>query len=48
MIEDVRLAVNGAAPVSFVGTTGGVIPTPDMIIEELKRIQEGREDVGCI
>ncbi len=48
MIEDVRLAVNGAAPVSFVGTTGGVIPTPDMIIEELERIQEGREDVGCI
>jgi 2-oxoglutarate ferredoxin oxidoreductase subunit alpha len=41
MVEDVRLAVNGAAPVSFVGTTGGVIPTPDMIIDELKRIQEG-------
>ena len=42
MIEDVKLAVNGAAPVSFVGTTGGVIPSPDMIIEELKRIEEGR------
>lgn len=42
MIEDVKLAVNGEAPVSFVGTTGGVIPTPDMIIEELKRIEEGR------
>ena len=42
MVEDVRLAVNGAKPVSFVGTTGGVIPSPDMIIDELKRIKEGR------
>ena len=42
MIDDVKLAVNGAVPVSFVGTTGGVIPTPEMIIEELKRIEEGR------
>ena len=42
MVEDVRLAVNGKRPVSFVGTTGGVIPTPDMIIEQLKAIQEGK------
>lgn len=41
MIEDVRLAVNGKRPVSFVGTTGGVIPTPNMIIDELKAIKEG-------
>ena len=27
MVQDVRLAVNGARPVHFVGTTGGVIPT---------------------
>ena len=24
MVEDVRLAVNGARPVSFIGTTGGI------------------------
>lgn len=42
MIEDVKLAVNGKKPVSFVGTTGGVIPTPDMIIDELKAIKEGK------
>ena len=42
MIEDVRLAVNGARPVSFVGTTGGVIPTPNMIIDKLRAIKEGK------
>ncbi len=41
MIEDVRLAVNGAKPVSFVGVTGGMIPTPEMIIDELEDIEEG-------
>ena len=40
MVEDVRLAVNGARPVSFVGTTGGIIPTPNQIIEKLKEIKE--------
>lgn len=41
MVEDVRLAVNGACPVSFFGTTGGIIPTPNQIIEKLKEIKEG-------
>lgn len=41
MVEDVRLAVNGACPVSFFGTTGGIIPTPNQIIEKLKKIKEG-------
>ncbi len=41
MVEDVRLAVNGAKPVSFVGVTGGMIPTPEMIIDELEDIEEG-------
>lgn len=41
MVEDVRLAVNGACPVSFIGTTGGIVPTPDNIIAELKRVKEG-------
>jgi 2-oxoglutarate ferredoxin oxidoreductase subunit alpha len=41
MVEDVRLAVNGARPVSFFGTTGGIIPTPGQIIEKLKQIKEG-------
>ncbi len=41
MVEDVRLAVNGACPVSFIGTTGGIVPTPNQIIEKLKEIKEG-------
>ncbi len=28
MVEDVRLAVNGAADVAFYGRTGGAVPTP--------------------
>lgn len=28
MVEDVKLAVNGAAEVLFYGRTGGVVPTP--------------------
>lgn len=42
MVEDLKLAVNGARPVSFIGTTGGFVPTPDSIVEELRRIKEGR------
>ena len=41
MVEDVRLAVNGKRPVHFAGTTGGIIPSPDMVTDELKRIWEG-------
>lgn len=40
MVEDVKLAVNGKRPVSFIGATGGQIHTPGMIIDELKRIEE--------
>ncbi len=40
MVEDVRLAVNGKCPVGFVGTTGGIIPTPNQIVEKLKAIKE--------
>ncbi len=41
MIEDVRLAVEGAAPVSFFGRCGGVIPTPDEVLEEIRTTAEG-------
>lgn len=36
MVEDVRLAVNGKKPVEFYGRTGGVIPTPEEIVKQLK------------
>ena len=41
MVEDIKLAVNGAAPVYFFGRTGGIIPTPAEVIEEVKKIAEG-------
>ena len=41
MVQDVRLAVNGACPVHFFGHTGGVIPTPNEVFEEIKAIAGG-------
>lgn len=41
MVDDVRLVVNGAAPVSFYGRTGGMIPTPKDIAQKLREIAGG-------
>lgn len=41
MVEDVRLAVNGAKPVSFFGHTGGVIPTPDEVLKQIITLAGG-------
>ena len=35
MLEDVKLAVNGQKPVSFYGRTGGMMPSPKVIHEQL-------------
>lgn len=43
MIEDVRLAVNGRIPVHFYGRTGGNIPYPNEIIDEVKKIVGGEK-----
>jgi len=41
MIEDVRLAVNGAAPVQFYGRSGGMVPSAEELLEQiLRRWQE--------
>jgi 2-oxoglutarate oxidoreductase, alpha subunit len=37
MVDDVRLAVNGACPVGFYGRQGGNIYTPDEIVEAFKK-----------
>jgi 2-oxoglutarate ferredoxin oxidoreductase subunit alpha len=42
MIEDVRLAVEGRAPVSFYGRMGGMVPMPEDILEAIK----GREVIS--
>ncbi len=41
MVEDVRLAVNGQKPVHFYGRFGGMIPTPEDVLAEIKQILGG-------
>lgn len=36
MVEDVRLAVNGKVPVFHYGRLGGIVPTPDGVLDALK------------
>ncbi|MDY0003689.1 MAG: 3-methyl-2-oxobutanoate dehydrogenase subunit VorB [Polyangia bacterium] len=38
MVEDVRWAVEGKAPVHFFGKTGGNIPTPEDITQEIRKV----------
>lgn len=40
MVEDVRLAVNGRRPVSFKGRMGGIIITPEEILEEIEELAD--------
>lgn len=37
MVEDVRLAVNGKKEVGFYGRTGGVLPTPEEVVEAFQK-----------
>jgi 2-oxoglutarate ferredoxin oxidoreductase subunit alpha len=41
MVEDVRLAVNGHAPVDFFGRTGGVVPTQEEIYDKIMAVAGG-------
>lgn len=43
MIDDVKIALNGRKPVHFYGRTGGMIPTPDAIVDEVKKIVRGEK-----
>ena len=38
MVDDVRLAIECKKPVSFVGRTGGKIPTPNEVLDEIVRV----------
>ena len=40
MLEDVRLAVEGRIPVEFYGRMGGVMPLPDEVLDELKKLNQ--------
>lgn len=36
MVDDVRLAVNGKIPVEFYGRLGGIVPSPNEVVEQLE------------
>lgn len=42
MVEDVRLYAEAKAPVYFYGRTGGMIPSPDEIAEQVKSLGGGK------
>jgi 2-oxoglutarate ferredoxin oxidoreductase subunit alpha len=39
MLEDVKLAVQDRVPISFYGRMGGMLPLPDEILDEIRKIQ---------
>ena len=45
LVEDVRLAIEGALPVSLHGRMGGMVPSPDGVVEAARRaLSTGGED----
>ena len=45
MVEDVRLAVNGKVQVEHFGRLGGIVPTPDQVLEALKAKVVNKQEV---
>ena len=41
MVDDVKLAINCAKPVYFYGRTGGVLMTPEEVLDKLIQIEKG-------
>ncbi len=41
MVEDVRLAANGACPVEFFGRTGGIVPSPAEVLAAIEKMAGG-------
>ena len=38
MVEDIRLAVECKVPVKWYGRLGGIIPEPEEVVEEIKKM----------
>lgn len=43
MVDDVKLALDCKLPVSFFGRTGGIIPSPAEVLEEIKKLNGGAQ-----
>lgn len=41
MVEDVKLAVNGRRPVQFFGRMGGMIPSPEEVLNQIEALAQG-------
>ena len=41
MVEDVRLCVENKKPVHFFGRTGGIVPTPKEVLEQIVKLNGG-------
>jgi 2-oxoglutarate ferredoxin oxidoreductase subunit alpha len=44
MLEDVLLATHSRIPVDFYGRMGGIVPFPDEVLEEIRRVAKGSLD----
>jgi 2-oxoglutarate ferredoxin oxidoreductase subunit alpha len=42
MVEDIKLGINGKKPVYFYGRTGGMIPSPNEILDYICDVLEVR------
>lgn len=42
MVQDVQLAVLGRKPVGFYGRSGGMIPEPEAILDQIKTMAGGK------
>ncbi len=41
MLEDVKMAVKGRVPIEFYARLGGIVPYPDEILGEIRRLAHG-------
>ena len=43
MVDDVKLALDCKLPVSFFGRTGGIVPSPNEVLAEIKKLNGGAQ-----
>ena len=48
MVEDVRLALEGRAPVEFYGRVGGNVPSAEEVLEFVREIAKPLRPVRCL
>lgn len=46
MLEDVRLAIKDRVPIEFYGRLGGIVPFPDEILGEIRRLAGEQSPIG--